>query len=75
VTSKRFSVQEKMQLQFEIFYDPYSFYDLEVSLNSIKYEMHSVVELSDYEGAKSFLAELNPGAYEIKITQRVAGTD
>jgi hypothetical protein len=37
--------------------------------------MHSVVELSDYEGAKSFLAELNPGAYEIKITQRVAGTD
>lgn len=50
-------------------------YDLEVSLNSVKYEIHSQLELSEYQGAKSFLVELNPGAYEIKITQKVAGTD
>ncbi len=60
-----------MQFAIEIFYDPFQLYDLEIYLNPLKYDIlsqNSAIELSEYLGSKTLFVELNPGAYDIKIT-------
>lgn len=59
-----------------IYYDPYALYDLELSLFSLKFEQLSPtkVDMTLYKGAKNLFLEVDPGAYEVKISMKHPGT-
>lgn len=73
VTAKRFVVTQKMQFLAEVYYDPYQLYDLELSLFSVKFEQlgNKHLDMTLYKGAKRLFVELDPGAYELKISRKV----
>jgi hypothetical protein len=73
VTAKRFVVAQKMQFLAEVFFDPYQLYDLELSLFSVKFEQlgNKHFDMTLYKGAKRLFVELDPGAYELKISRKV----
>ena len=73
VTAKRFVVAQNMQFLAEVFYDPYQLYDLDFSLFSVKFEQlgNKNLDMTLYKGAKRLFVELEPGAYELKISRKV----
>jgi hypothetical protein len=73
VTAKGFVVAQKMQFLAEVFFDPYQLYDLELSLFSVKFEQlgNKHLDMTLYKGAKRLFVELDPGAYELKISRKV----